>query len=300
MSKLAGNRRLVAWLRLLRPPNLPTVPGDPLAGFLLAGGRPGWRAAAVMLAVLLVYAAGLIWNDVADVEIDRRERPERPLPSGAVAVGSARIVAALLAAAGLAAAGLAGAAALAAACLLTGMVLVYDFAGVRGRAAGVLIMGGCRAVSVVLGIAAASSFRAVPAAAWAVAAGFGAYVAAVSLLAKDETRLTRLGWKRHLPSVMAAVALLAPVALASPGARRDLSLLCALPAFWFVRRTARLAGPGPAPGVLGCAVGRYIRALLLMQAACCALAPAGGGQAAGALLLLFPLASLAARSFHGS
>ena len=73
-----------AWLALLRPPNLPTLPGDPLAGWCLAGGGdwPGVIAAAV--AVLLLYMAGLILNDVADIEIDRRERPDRPLPSGRV------------------------------------------------------------------------------------------------------------------------------------------------------------------------------------------------------------------------
>ena len=32
----------------------------------------------------LFYTAGMILNDVADLEVDRRERPERPLPSGAV------------------------------------------------------------------------------------------------------------------------------------------------------------------------------------------------------------------------
>ena len=41
--------RLRAWLEILRVPNLPTVPGDPLAGVLLAaaaaGGAVPWGAA---------------------------------------------------------------------------------------------------------------------------------------------------------------------------------------------------------------------------------------------------------------
>ena len=32
----------------------------------------------------LFYTAGMILNDVLDDDVDRRERPERPLPSGAV------------------------------------------------------------------------------------------------------------------------------------------------------------------------------------------------------------------------
>ena len=54
-----------AWPRLLRLPNLLTVPGDILAGFLLApAARPAdWaQLPLAFLAGLLLYAAGLILN----------------------------------------------------------------------------------------------------------------------------------------------------------------------------------------------------------------------------------------------
>ena len=43
-----------------------------------------------MLGSALMYMAGMVLNDVFDVEVDRAERPERPLPSGRIAVGWAR------------------------------------------------------------------------------------------------------------------------------------------------------------------------------------------------------------------
>lgn len=74
-----------AWLQLFRLPNLFTVPGDPLAGFLIAtGGRLDLRALCAVLASLAIYAAGLAMNDLADFAEDTRDRPKRPLPSGAI------------------------------------------------------------------------------------------------------------------------------------------------------------------------------------------------------------------------
>ena len=39
-----------------------------------------------------MYSAGMVLNDVFDVEVDRVERPERPLPSGQIPVGWARLL----------------------------------------------------------------------------------------------------------------------------------------------------------------------------------------------------------------
>ena len=82
--------KLRAWLQLFRVPNLFTVPGDPLAGFLIAtGGHLDTRALCAVLASLAIYAAGLAMNDLADFAEDKSERPKRPLPSGAIPRGTA-------------------------------------------------------------------------------------------------------------------------------------------------------------------------------------------------------------------
>src|SRR5271168_4002552 len=83
----ASRSPLHTWLQLFRAPNLFTVPGDPLAGFLLASAGAGVfhpAIAAIILASLLFYGFGLLLNDLMDLCEDCAERPSRPLPSGAV------------------------------------------------------------------------------------------------------------------------------------------------------------------------------------------------------------------------
>jgi len=78
----------VSWsvyLRLGRVSNLPTVWTNVLAGVALTGV---WVAPAPLaflaLALSLFYIGGMYLNDAFDREIDARERPERPIPSGRV------------------------------------------------------------------------------------------------------------------------------------------------------------------------------------------------------------------------
>jgi UbiA prenyltransferase family len=72
-------------LRLGRVSNLPTVWTNTLAGIVLAGGDVGDRRTLPLLVALsLFYVAGMYLNDAYDAEIDARERPERPIPSGQV------------------------------------------------------------------------------------------------------------------------------------------------------------------------------------------------------------------------
>ena len=90
---------LLALLQLIRLPNVLTAAADSLAGWLLGGGSLGEAARWVPLTVasMLLYAAGMALNDVFDTEIDRRERPGRPIPSGRFS----RVLAGWLGAAGL-------------------------------------------------------------------------------------------------------------------------------------------------------------------------------------------------------
>lgn len=77
-------------LRLGRVSNLPTVWTNTLAGIVLAGGAVGGAlTAALLVAMSLFYVGGMYLNDAFDARIDALERPERPIPSGAV---SARTV----------------------------------------------------------------------------------------------------------------------------------------------------------------------------------------------------------------
>jgi hypothetical protein len=287
-----------AWLTLLRPPNLPTVPGDPLAGLCLAGGLPGWNVFALSAAALLLYIAGLLLNDVADIGIDRRERPERPLPSGRIPRGAALRAGLLCGLAGLAAASFLGPATLGLGTLLFLAILVYTFSTPRGSFRGFITMGLCRALSVGLGIAAAGA-AATPPAAFLAAAGIGGYIAAVSWMAAGEAGEQTLDERRWLPLLLAAATLGGLVALSLD--RPHLPVLLAIAGFAVVRIAllTRALGRLPALGKMPRAIGGYIRLLLLLQAACCAVLFEGLILAA-LLIFLLPVSAHLGRHFHAS
>ena len=98
---------VVAALRLLRPFNAVLSLAAVALGAVLAAGRAAFDApvplALAVVSAALVGSASNALNDVVDLEIDRVNRPDRPLPSGAVSVRAARALWAALSAAGVAA-----------------------------------------------------------------------------------------------------------------------------------------------------------------------------------------------------
>lgn len=80
------------WLRLGRVSNLPTVLSNAFAAALLGAAASGRALSAaemaalppLMLSMCLFYIGGMYLNDAFDREIDARERPQRPIPSGEV------------------------------------------------------------------------------------------------------------------------------------------------------------------------------------------------------------------------
>ncbi len=196
---------LWAWLEMLRAPNLFTAVADVAMGFLFvqvaAEGQRIWQiqpADAVILALLaaasmLLYAAGVVLNDVADVEVDRQGRPERPIPSGRIALATARRAGWLLLIAGTAIPwivawragqvrpGLVGT-------LLAAAIVLYDL-GLKRTPLGPLAMGGCRMLNVLLGM----SLVAGPLHGehFLVAGGIGLYIVGVSLAGPERGRSGR-------------------------------------------------------------------------------------------------------------
>ncbi|MEZ5931240.1 MAG: UbiA family prenyltransferase [Alphaproteobacteria bacterium] len=76
---------LATTLKLGRVSNLPTVWTNGLTGLVLGGGvllDP--RTLPLLVALSLFYVGGMYLNDAFDVEIDREERPDRPIPSGLI------------------------------------------------------------------------------------------------------------------------------------------------------------------------------------------------------------------------
>lgn len=89
MKTASNHERLRGWFQLIRLPLLFTVPADPLTGFLIAGGlaqgSQGYaRVATVCFISFAMSLFGIITNDLADIQLDMTQHPDRPLPRGLV------------------------------------------------------------------------------------------------------------------------------------------------------------------------------------------------------------------------
>ena len=178
-----------AWLRILRLPNLLTIPGDLLAGFLLASAAAAADWARLLLfaipAGLCLYSAGLILNDLFDYAEDLRERPERPLPANAISRETAAAAALVLL--WIAAFLAAFFDALLVALPMILCIILYDVGLKKKPVLGPLLMGASRAGNLLLGAAAAGGISSAPAPLLG-AAVLGLYVAGVTHLARNETK----------------------------------------------------------------------------------------------------------------
>jgi 4-hydroxybenzoate polyprenyltransferase len=179
--------RITAYLQLVRLPNVLTAAADSLAGWLLVGGslaEPG-RWLPLASASMVLYASGTALNDVFDLEIDRQERPGRPLPSGRVSARSATWIGGLGLILGPALA-LAGGSVSAStvAVVLASIILAYDV-GVKQTPIGPVFMGACRGLNLLLGMAQAPQLGGPVA--WSAAAAYGLFVAGITVISRSET-----------------------------------------------------------------------------------------------------------------
>ena len=172
------------WLRLARVSNTPTTVADTVAGaVLVSAAAPAGTVAVVAVAIALFYTAGMILNDVLDLDVDRRRRPERPLPSGQVSVRAAIAAVVALFVAGEVLLAVEGWEAALAGLGLIALIVVYD-AWHKGNALSPVLMAACRAtVYVVAGLAVAGALNAEL---WGAAAFMLVYVVGLTQVAKAE------------------------------------------------------------------------------------------------------------------
>lgn len=188
-------------LELGRVSNLPTVWTNVLAGLVLSGGGGGAPGLIVLLlaSLTLLYTGGMFLNDAFDREIDARERPGRPIPSGRVSAatvfswgfGMLAGGVLLLLAAGYTIADSAEWRPAAAGLALAGAIILYN-AWHKGNPISPLIMGLCRMlVYVTAGYAVAS---ALPAPLFLGAGVLLCYLIGLTFAAKQENlnRITNL------------------------------------------------------------------------------------------------------------
>ncbi|MFZ6874729.1 UbiA family prenyltransferase [Undibacterium sp. Di27W] len=145
-----NNSRMGIYLRLGRVSNLPTVWTNVLAGTIVASsitGRPlsTVHTFLVMLAISAFYCAGMYLNDAFDREIDARERPGRPIPSGQISARAVFAIGFVLQVAGIAILSYYGTWAMLCGCMLAATILLYNVWH-KGNPLSPLIMGLCRAL----------------------------------------------------------------------------------------------------------------------------------------------------------
>jgi 4-hydroxybenzoate polyprenyltransferase len=140
---------------------------------------------------MVLYAAGMALNDVFDAEIDRQERPGRPIPSGRVSRSFASGVGAIGLVVGPLVAWLSGSfTSLIVAGVLAVVILAYD-AGLKRTVLGPGVMGACRGLNLLLGL------THVPAlggpVTWLAAAMYGLFVCGTTWISRSETESGRTG-----------------------------------------------------------------------------------------------------------
>jgi 4-hydroxybenzoate polyprenyltransferase len=149
-------QRVKEYLRLIRLPNVFTTPSNILAGYFAAvtaaaaAEADGVHLIALMVSSGLLYIAGIVLNDYFDIEIDKKERPSRPLPSGKISKGYALTIAivALLIANIIAL--VVGPISLAISLALTLLIIAYDYQ-LKYTVIGPFAMGGTRFLNVIFG-----------------------------------------------------------------------------------------------------------------------------------------------------
>ena len=168
-TRTSTTQKLLAYAQLTRPANLVTAVADIMAGFAASGAMVALHRLPVntwgetdyavslfwlILATIGLYGGGVVFNDVFDADLDRTERPERPIPRGDASVRGASLLALSLLMLGVVAAwqvsDLSAIIALAVALL----AVLYDYWGKHQRIFGPINMGLCRGGNLLLGISA--------------------------------------------------------------------------------------------------------------------------------------------------
>lgn len=278
--------RLLPYARLLRLPNVFTAMADVfMAGFSAlylndltgAGGTIRWHSfGLVLLASCFLYCSGMVWNDYFDLEQDRRERPFRPLASGALPVSTASRLGAMLMGAGLLLALLAdlgpdgfhlqsGLIAL----LLIGAILAYN-GSLKRTSLGPWTMGLCRFLNVMLGLSVLGQAPALWG--WGLALVVGLYIVGVTQFARTEARVSNpnqliFGASIMLGSLVLAMTIPKLVQQAYPAHRPAIVFPYFLVGYALYLCLAVIpAIQRPTPGFVQSAVKRSILGLILLDA----------------------------------
>jgi 4-hydroxybenzoate polyprenyltransferase len=187
---------IVAYLRLMRPANIITAVADILMGFAASGALlsltlhtnsflPAYvqPLAWLVLSTVGLYGGGVVFNDVFDADLDRVERPERPIPSGKATVLGASMLGIGLLLIGIIAAWQVSVVSAVIAITIATLALLYDWKGKHHTLLGPVNMGACRGANLLLGV---SVIPAMVASLWFIALIPIVYIAAITMVSRGE------------------------------------------------------------------------------------------------------------------
>ena len=145
------------FFRLMRPANIVTSVADVLAGIAISGyfltfETDYFPVLMLCIATIGLYGGGIVFNDVFDADLDKIERPERAIPSGAVKLNEAILLGAFLLLSGIAAAFTIAALSGIIAILIAFFALLYNKYSKHHSFLGPLNMGLCRGLNLLLGV----------------------------------------------------------------------------------------------------------------------------------------------------
>ncbi len=129
------------------------------------------------------YGGGIVFNDVFDAELDRKERPSRPIPSGRVSRENAALLGSILFAIALFAASQVSLLSTIFALVITFAALLYDSLAKHHPFFGPLNMGLCRGSNLLLGV---SAVPAILSERWYLALIPVLYIAAITAISQGE------------------------------------------------------------------------------------------------------------------
>jgi 4-hydroxybenzoate polyprenyltransferase len=182
------------FLSLVRIPTVFSSMSNAYAGYFIGGGRAFTPALALGLAAAALFImAGMALNDVADKDVDARERPTRPIPSGDIGLGTAWALSLCMMAAGLVLLAFANPPSALFGIALCLAIFAYNFL-LKGSALGPAAMGLCRLLNLLTGVTLAwprsfhdwPRFETSPLSLGLALFSLWAYIALVTFLARDE------------------------------------------------------------------------------------------------------------------
>lgn len=149
-----------AMLQLMRPANIITAIADVIAGIAIAGFlAPNVISLQYTTPIILLciatsglYAGGIIFNDVFDIEDDKTNRPERVIPSGRLTLKEAKTLGITVFTIGIVTAFIVSSLSGILAIAITILALLYDKYAKHHSVLGPINMGLCRGVNLILGM----------------------------------------------------------------------------------------------------------------------------------------------------